>query len=330
VSGEVLLEVRNLRKHFVVGSRFLSRKHGIVRAVEDLSFSIAAGETLGLVGESGSGKSTTARLILRLLPATAGEVLFEGTDVLRLDGQALKAVRRKMQIVFQDPYSSLDPRMRVADIIGEALPDQMARAARRERIAQLLELVGLPASAAARLPHEFSGGQRQRIGIARALAVDPSLIVADEPVSALDVSMQSQILNLFVDLQQKFGLTYLFISHDLSVIKHLAERVAVMYLGHLVEIAPKHAIYAKPLHPYTQALLAAVPSFEYGRLRRNFVSAPGEIPSPLNPPPGCPYSTRCGRATAECRRQMPPLAAHGGQRLVACYHPLDSEVSAAS
>ena len=328
--GTALLDVKNLRKHFAVGGTFGPHGWRLVRAVEDVRFTIAPGETLGLVGESGSGKSTTARLLLRLIPATAGEVWFEGADVLTLDRPSLKAVRRKMQIVFQDPYSSLDPRMRVADIIGEALAAQPRGPTRRAQIAELLELVGLPASVAPRLPHEFSGGQRQRIGIARALAVRPSFIVADEPVSALDVSMQSQILNLFVDLQRQFGLTYLFISHDLSVVKHLADRVAVMYLGHLVESAPKRALYANPLHPYTQALLAAVPSFEYGRLRRHFVIAPGEIPSPLNPPPGCPYSTRCTRATEECRQQMPPLTARGGNRFVACYHPLDAEMSAAS
>jgi oligopeptide/dipeptide ABC transporter ATP-binding protein len=317
VTPNVLLEVKNLRKHFDV-----QRGRKLVRAVEDVSFTVARGETLGLVGESGSGKSTTARLLLRLVPATAGEVRFQGMDVLKLDRAALKAVRRKMQIVFQDPYSSLDPRMNVAKIIGEALTLQAGGGGRSQQIEELLDLVGLPVSATKRLPHEFSGGQRQRIGIARALAVRPSFIVADEPVSALDMSMQSQILNLFLDLQKQFGLTYLFISHDLSVVKHLANRVAVMYLGHLVEIAPTRTLYSLPMHPYTQALLTAVPSFEHGRLRRNFVAPPGEIPSPLNPPPGCPYAPRCFRASEECRQIMPPLRPQGVDHFVACYHPL--------
>ena len=330
MSAEILLDVKNLRKHFSIGGEFLNVGKKWVRAVEDVNFTIAHGETLGLVGESGSGKSTTARLILRLLPATAGEVWFDGVDVLRMDRTALKAVRRKMQVVFQDPYSSLDPRMTVEQTIGEALTLRAGEGTRRQQIEQLLDLVGLPPSVTKRLPHEFSGGQRQRIGIARALAVRPSFIVADEPVSALDVSMQSQILNLLVDLQREFGLTYLFISHDLSVVKHLANRVAVMYLGHVVEIASKRELYARPLHPYTGALLAAVPSFEYGRLRRHFVAAAGEIPSPVNPPPGCPYSSRCPRMTEECQAAMPPLRPHGENRFVACYHPLEATMSAAS
>lgn len=303
-----LMDVVGLRKHFPVRKGVLSRIAGHVRAVEDMSFSLAAGETLGLVGESGSGKSTVARLLLRLLEPTAGSIQFEGRDLLGLPKDELRALRRRMQIVFQDPFSSLNPRLDVGAIVGEALDIHgLARGAERAAIVtQLLDQVGMPADAASRYPHEFSGGQRQRIGIARALASGPSLLIADEPVAALDVSVQAQVLNLLQDLKDELKLTLIFISHDLSVVELIADRVIVMYLGRVMEIGPAHALYAAPRHPYTRALLSAIPDVMPGAPRDRIVLR-GDIPSPLSPPSGCVFRTRCPFATDACAVAVPPL-----------------------
>ena len=308
---EAILEVRNLVKHFQVGGGFFGGRAGIVRAVDGVSFSIRRGETLGLVGESGCGKTTTGRAILRLDPPTSGEVIFEGQDLAKLSEAELRAMRRRMQVIFQDPYSSLNPRMTVGQIIAEPLavhgivPD---RAARAERVHQLLRHAGLLPAMARRYPHELSGGQRQRVGIARALAMEPVLIICDEPVSALDVSIQAQIINLLEELQAEFGLTYLFVAHDLSVVRHISDRVAVMYLGKIVEITDRKSLYESPQHPYTKALLSAVPIpdpvVEAGR---EHVVLGGEVPSPLNPPSGCVFHPRCPIAVAECRTIVPEL-----------------------
>jgi oligopeptide transport system ATP-binding protein len=307
-NGTALLEVRNLRKYFPIRRGLFSRVVGEVKAVDGVSFDIKPRETLGLVGESGCGKTTTGRLILRLLPATGGEVRFQGEDVFALDRGRMQAVRRKMQIIFQDPYSSLNPRMSVGAILGEALTiHRLARGrAARERIAELLTLVGLAPEHARRYPHEFSGGQRQRIGVARALAVSPDLIVADEPVSALDVSIQAQIVNLLADLQAKLGLSYLFIAHDLSVVEHVSDRVAVMYLGKIVEIATATDLYRTPLHPYTKALLSAVPVPDPTRKTERIILT-GDVPSPANPPSGCTFHPRCPEAIPDCSRIVPVL-----------------------
>jgi len=310
-SGDVLLEVRHLVKHFAVGGGFFGGPAGLVRAVDDVSFAIRRGETLGLVGESGCGKTTTGRCILQLERPTSGQVMFEGRDLSGLDLNEMRPIRRRMQVIFQDPYASLNPRMTVGQIVGEPIavhgliPNARGR---RERVRELLHRVGLLPQHADRYPHQLSGGQRQRVGIARALAVEPKLIVCDEPVSALDVSIQAQIINLLEDLQSQLGLTYLFIAHDLAVVRHISDRVAVMYLGKIVEVADRVELYERPLHPYTQALLAAVPipdpQVEATRVR---TVLGGEVPSPLNPPSGCVFHPRCPIAIERCRGDIPPL-----------------------
>ena len=322
-NGDPILDVCDLKTHFPIRRGVLSRVHAWVKAVDGVSFAVRRGKTLGLVGESGCGKTTVGRTVLRLIPATGGRVTFDGLDVFDLGRGALRALRRRMQIIFQDPFGSLNPRMTVGGIVGEALTVHgIARGkARQQRVAELLERCGLSASYIRRYPHEFSGGQRQRIGIARALALNPDLIICDEPVSALDVSIQSQILNLLKDLQGEFGLSYLFIAHNLAVIEHFSDDVAVMYLGKMVEIATAEEIYRNPKHPYSQALLSAVPEPDPSRTRSRIVLA-GEVPSPLNPPPGCTFHPRCPLATDLCRRSVPPLIEHDGcepGHMVACH-----------
>lgn len=317
--SEPLLKVEHLTKHFPIRKGVFSRTVDAVRAVEDVSFAIPRGKTLSLVGESGSGKTTTGRSILRLIEPTGGRVLFDGIDVTALGGRDLRALRRRVQIIFQDPYGSLNPRMTVYSVLAEAMAAHglHPKGERRDRVYALLERVGLPHQAADRYPHEFSGGQRQRIGIARALAVEPELIVADEPISALDVSIQAQILNLLKDLQEELGLTYLFIGHDLSIVRHISDYVAVMYLGRIVETGTREDVFARAVHPYTKALLAALPAAnprDRG-LRRPLA---GEPPSPINPPPGCPFHPRCPDAEARCREAVPPLVACGSEHFAAC------------
>ena len=317
-----LLEVENLAKHYPVKKGLvMARTVGTVRAVDGVSFKLARGETLALVGESGCGKSTTARLVLRLIEATAGSVYFEGTDISEMTGAPLRKLRRRMQIVFQDPFASLNPRMTVGDILEEPLVVHEIgdAASRKARVKELLGLVGLADYHAARYPHEFSGGQRQRIGIARALAVEPALIVCDEPVSALDVSIQAQVINLLKDLQSRLGLSYLFIAHDLAVVKHAADRVAVMYLGKIVEIAGKNELFAHPRHPYTRTLLAASPRPDPHRKGGRQIPG-GDVPSPMNPPPGCRFNTRCAFATAVCMKEDPPLRTLADGHQAACHN----------
>ena len=314
-----ILEVTNLVKYFPVRKGVFSRTVGQVRAVDGLSFSIPRGKTLSLVGESGSGKTTAGRSILRLIEPTAGTVVFDGVDVTGLDRGDLRALRKRMQIIFQDPYGSLNPRMTVYSVLKEAIRVHRIQPKNgvRERIYELLELVDLPPESADRYPHEFSGGQRQRIGIARALAVEPDLIVADEPVSALDVSIQAQVLNLMEDLQEKLGLTYLFIGHDLSVIRHISDYVAVMYLGRIVETGPKEVIFNQPTHPYTKALLSAIPETDpKHRKERIFLS--GDVPSPINPPSGCAFHPRCPDATPACAQQTPGQVETSPEHFIAC------------
>ncbi len=326
-SNDTLIDVKNLKMHFPVTKGLLQRRVGTVKAVDGVSFSINRGETLGLVGESGCGKSTTGRAILQLYRPTEGQVVFEGRDLTRLSGPDLRKMRRSVQMIFQDPYASLNPRMTVGDIIAEPIRVHKLRegAAVRERVQELLGLVGLNPGFANRYPHEFSGGQRQRIGIARALAVEPSFVVCDEPVSALDVSIQAQIVNLLEELQDRLGLTYLFIAHDLSVVKHISDRVAVMYLGKVVELAEGQKLYTMPLHPYTQALLSAVPIPDpQVEQRRRRIILEGDVPSPLNPPSGCHFHTRCPLAIQKCKDEEPPFEDFGGGHFAACWRARES------
>ena len=318
--NEDLLVVRNLVKYFPVRGGFLQRVEGWVRAVDDVSFTIRHGETLGLVGESGCGKTTIGRTILRLIPATSGSVDFDGRPVLELDGRELKALRRDMQIIFQDPLSSLDPRMPIGECIGEGLKVHKIGTSRErlEAVHRMLRMVGLEDYHARRYPHEFSGGQRQRIGIARALALRPRFIVCDEPVSALDVSIQSQVLNILRDLQAELNLTYLFIAHNLSVVEHISDRVAVMYVGKIVELAPRDELYRNPLHPYTKALMSAIPIPD-PRLTRERIILPGDVPSPLNPPSGCRFHPRCSVAIEQCPIQEPEFKEVGPDHWAACW-----------
>jgi oligopeptide/dipeptide ABC transporter ATP-binding protein len=316
-----LLEVKNLKVHFPLKTGWLGGSRESVKAVDGVSFSIAPGETLGLVGESGCGKSTLGRAIVRLVEPTAGSVSFAGTDLTHASGKDLRALRRQLQIIFQDPYSSLNPRMTVEDIVGEALDIHRlteGKTARRQRIVELLQDVGLDASYIQRYPHEFSGGQRQRIGIARALAVKPQLIICDEPVSALDVSVQAQIINLLQDLQREHGIAYLFIAHDLAVVEHISRRVMVMYLGKIVELADARAIIRSPQHPYTQALISAVPEVDPDSKRQRII-LPGDVPSPIHPPSGCPFHPRCPIAEARCRTEAPALREVAANHLAACH-----------
>jgi len=314
-----LLEVRGLKKHFPIRRGVFSRVSGYVRAVDGVDLTLRRGETLGLVGESGSGKTTTGRCILRLMEPTGGSIRFEGEDLLSLSPSGMRKMRREMQVIFQDPYGSLNPRMKVGSIVGEPLAiHRIARGAEREdQVRELLKRVGLEPSAMGRYPHEFSGGQRQRIGIARALALRPKLIICDEPVSALDVSIQAQVVNLLMDLQEEFSLTYLFIAHDLSVVEHISDRVAVMYLGKIVEVADAATLYRDPKHPYTKALLSAIPVPDpESRPRRILLK--GDLPSPASPPTGCAFHPRCPVAVESCSREEPPLLDLGGGHQASC------------
>ena len=321
-NGE-LIRVRNLKMHFPITRGLLfQRKVGAIKAVDGISFDIKRGETLGLVGESGCGKSTTGRALLQLYRPTSGEVFFEGDNLTKLSGERLRRMRRRMQMIFQDPYASLNPRMTVGDIIGEPLVvhNISSGQSRRERVQELLRIVGLNPYFVNRYPHEFSGGQRQRIGVARALAVQPDFIVCDEPISALDVSIQAQIINLLEELQTQFNLTYLFIAHDLSVVRHISDRIAVMYLGKIVELTGRKELYDRPLHPYTQALLSAVPIPDpVVEEKRRRVILEGDVPSPANPPLGCHFCTRCPVVMDVCKEQEPEFVDVGGGHWVACF-----------
>jgi oligopeptide/dipeptide ABC transporter ATP-binding protein len=332
-AGVPLLEVRDLVKHFpITRGVVLGKKTGEVRAVDGVSFEVRRGETLGIVGETGCGKSTTARLIMRLLDATAGEVRFDGRDITHLRGAELKAVRRQMQMIFQDPYSSLNPRKTVGSIIGEPFAVhglEKDRTQRKRRVQELMDTVGLNPEHYNRHPHEFSGGQRQRIGVARALALGPRLLIADEPVSALDVSIQAQVLNLLRDMQRRFELSVVFISHDLSVVRYMCDRVAVMYLGKIVEIGPGEALYGFPRHPYTGALLSAVPVADPSAPRGPQRPLAGEAPSPAHPPSACRFHTRCPKAQKRCSVEEPLLADQGTGTLTACHYPMTREELAA-
>ncbi len=315
-----LLEVKHLKKHFPIKGGIFSKTIGHVYAVDDVNFTLAKGETLGLVGESGCGKSTTGRTILRLIEPTDGAIYFEGQEITTLDKSAMRALRREMQIIFQDPYASLNPRMTVGSIIGEPLEiHKIAKGAdKEERVALLLQKVGLRAEDMRKYPHEFSGGQRQRIGIARALALNPKLIVCDEPVSALDVSIQAQVINLLEDLQAEFGLSYLFIAHNLNVVEHISNRVAVMYLGQIVELASDEELYRNPQHPYTEALLSAVPIPD-PTVKKKRIILEGDVPSPINPPKGCHFHTRCMYKESICAEVEPEFKDIGGGHWVACH-----------
>jgi oligopeptide transport system ATP-binding protein len=321
--GDTLLEVNNLVMHFPLTKGIVfQRQVGAVQAVDGVSFSVKKGETLGMVGESGCGKSTTGRALLQLYKPTAGEVNFHGQDLTKLDSGKMRKMRRYLQMIFQDPYASLNPRMTVGNIISEPMQihNLVPKNERNERVQELLETVGLNPYFANRYPHEFSGGQRQRIGVARALAANPEFIVADEPVSALDVSIQAQIVNLMEDLQEQFGLTYLFIAHDLSVVRHISDRIAVMYLGKIVELAPRDGLYDNPLHPYTKALLSAVPIPDpVIEKKRERIILTGDVPSPINPPSGCHFHTRCPYVMDVCKVEEPAFADQGGGHFVACH-----------
>jgi len=321
-NNEILLHVDDLKMHFPIYRGVFQRQVGAVHAVDGVSFDVKRGETLGLVGESGCGKSTTGRTILQLYKPTSGNVSFDGTDLVKLKGEQMRQMRRRMQMIFQDPYASLNPRMTVAQLVGEPLMvHSVATGAEiAERVAHLLELVNLNPAFATRYPHEFSGGQRQRIGVARALALQPSFIICDEPISALDVSIQAQVVNLLEELQDQFNLTYLFIAHDLSMVKHISDRVAVMYLGVIVELASRDELYAKPLHPYTQALLSAVPIPDpVADAKRKRVILQGDVPSPVNPPSGCRFRTRCPIAEAVCAETRPEFREIRPGHFVACF-----------
>ncbi|WP_459859165.1 ABC transporter ATP-binding protein [Dongia sp. agr-C8] len=325
MAGTPLLKARNVSKQFRVGNSILPGGNTIVHAVDDVSLDVYRGETVGLVGESGCGKSTLGRCLVRLYEISAGKIEFEGMDISTAKTGALRPIRQRMQMVFQDPYSSLNPRRRVADLLAEPLKvhGNRSRAEIKERVAELMRLVELLPDHLNRFPHEFSGGQRQRIGIARAIALEPSLVVADEPVSALDVSIQAQIVNLFADLQERLGLTYVFIAHDLSVVRQVSTRTAVMYLGSIVESGPTEAIFQSPRHPYSEALISAVPSADLDRTnRRERIVLQGDVPSPINPPSGCRFHPRCRYATERCKVERPKLAEIEPGRLVACHHPV--------
>jgi oligopeptide transport system ATP-binding protein len=320
--NETILRVNNLKKHFPIMRGVLRRQVGAVKAVDGISFDVRKGETLGLVGESGCGKTTAGRVILQLYPVTAGEIYFEGQEVSSLSSEELRKLRPRMQMIFQDPHASLNPRMTVGSIVGEPLSEHGtgSRRERRRRVEELLELVGMDPTFANRYPHEFSGGQRQRIGIARALALNPDFIVCDEPIAALDVSIQAQVVNLLEDLQTELGLTYLFISHDLSMIRHIANRVAVMYLGKIVEMADQNALYVEPLHPYSQALLSAVPIADpVLEEKRERIILMGDVPNPANPPQGCNFNTRCPIAVDICFHQDPEWRELRPDHMVACH-----------
>jgi oligopeptide transport system ATP-binding protein len=322
VNNGSLVEVKDLFKYFPIHAGLMSRHVADVRAVDGVSFRIEEGETLGLVGESGSGKTTIGRLLLRLLPATKGEIIFENRDVLAMNRNEIRRLRRSIQIIFQDPFASLNPRMSIGEIIAEPVRIHGIASGKgvEERVQELLSLVGLQPYHANRYPHEFSGGQRQRVGVARALAVDPRFIVCDEPVSALDVSIQAQIINLLEDLQKKLKLTYLFIAHDLSVVRHISTRVAVMYVGKIVELADRDALYERPMHPYTQALLSAIPIPDpVLEKRRKRIVLTGDIPSPVSPPPGCRFHTRCPVAFERCKIEEPPLREYAPGHFAACH-----------
>jgi len=327
-----LIEVKNLVKHFPITTGILFQKQvGAVKAVDDVSFDVRRGETLGIVGETGCGKSTTARLLMRLLEPTSGQILFQGEDIVGHKGAALKQLRKDMQMIFQDPYSSLNPRKTVGTIIGEPFSIHgllTGKGERKQRVQELMDRVGLNPEHYNRYPHEFSGGQRQRIGVARAIALEPKLLIADEPVSALDVSIQAQVLNLLRDLQRELGLSLVFIAHDLSVVRHMCDRVAVMYLGKIVELAPNESIYSLPRHPYTGALLAAVPVPDPEGAKRERPLLSGDVPSPANPPSACRFHTRCPKAQPKCSVDDPPLEDKGHSTFAACHFPLTDEENA--